>query len=68
MRDLTHTKDITEGKATDAIFNACRANPERKNTEDVSFNWYGGSDMYEAVLRNAEGFVVAIAIVDQFDC
>lgn len=68
MINLTHTKEITEGKAMEAILNACRANEKRVNKGNVTFIAYGpGSAVAQASLRNDQGLVVAIAIVDQFD-
>jgi hypothetical protein len=68
MQNLTHTKEITEGKAMEAIFNACRANPGRKNNDKVTFIQYAeGSPVAHATLRNEQGFVIASAMVDQYD-
>lgn len=66
MKNLTHTADITEGKATEAIFNACRGNEKREAKNGVTFctTVFG----HEAVLRDEFGIVVAIADVDEFDC
>lgn len=66
MHSLTHTKDITETKAMDAIFNACRANPSREAKGNVTFR--PTISGHEAALRNAEGVVIALANVDEFDC
>lgn len=62
------TAGITEGKAVELILNACRANENREDRMNVTFNWFACGHLYEATLRNEEGFVVAIACVDQFDC
>lgn len=47
------------------IFDACRANPEREPRGRVTFRptIYG----HEASLRDAEGIVVTICTVDEFD-
>ena len=66
MRDLT-TLNISEGKAMEAIFNACRANEAREPKGNVTFKRFWSGE-HEAALRDADGVVVAIAIVDQFDC
>lgn len=65
MLNLKHSDAITEGKAMEAIFNACRANPEREPKGNVTFRVtiYG----HEAALRDANGVVVALADVDQYD-
>jgi hypothetical protein len=67
MRELIHTQDITEGKATEAIFNACRANPKREAKGGVTFRMLADGNQHEAALRNDEGVVIALAYVDQFD-
>ena len=68
---------ITEAKAVEAIFDACRANPERatkRNFEKgtcVSFTRLaldvGNGQRYEACLRDAGGVVVALATIDDDD-
>ena len=65
MMNLTHTAAITEGKAMDAIFNACRDNEDRAPKGNVTFTVtiHG----HEAALRDTDGVVVALADVDQFD-
>lgn len=65
MMNLTHTAEITEGKAMEAIFQACRANEARAPKGNVTFRVtiHG----HEAALRDANGVVVALADVDQFD-
>ena len=67
MRELIHTNEITEGKAMDAIFNACRANEKREPTGNVTFLLMANGD-HQATLRNSDLTVIAVAIVDQFDC
>ncbi len=71
MRNLEHTTDITEGAATEAIFDACRANPESETRKvgdyTVSFGIFSNGREHEAAVRNSEGTVVALAIVDEFD-
>ena len=66
MINLETAAHVTESQAIDAIFNACRANPQRVNTERVSFNLLVTGD-YEAALRDADGVVIAIAHVDEYD-
>lgn len=60
------TKNISEGKAADAIFDACRANEQRVNKGGVDFESHG--DGTHMATLHVNGEVVAIAIVDQFDC
>jgi hypothetical protein len=66
MRNI-ETFGITESKAIDLIFNACRANEVREPKGNVSFLLMANGD-HEATLRNAQGMVVAFATVDKFDC
>lgn len=69
MRNLTYLQEkISEGKAMEAIFDACRANKDRVKTKNVSFRLMAWGGEYEATLRDETGIVVAIAIVDEFDC
>lgn len=69
MRNLTRmTEKICEGDAIDCIFNACRANTDRQDKNGVSFTQLINGNEYQAVLRDATGIVIAIAIVDEFDC
>ncbi len=68
MRNLIHTSEITEGKAATAIFNACRSNEKRERTATVTFNQFASGNEWEATLHNANGLVIAIATVDEFDC
>lgn len=66
MRDLQHLPSITEGKAMELILDACRANERRENRQVQGHTvTFMGS---EAVLRDPEGIVVALAYVDNFDC
>ena len=65
MMNLTHTAAITEGKAMQAIFNACRANESRQPKGNVTFT--ATIHGHEAALRDSEGVVIALADVDQFD-
>jgi hypothetical protein len=60
------TLNISESKAIDAIFDACRANEKREPKNGVTFlpMWNGD---YEATLRDQDGVVVAIATVDSMD-
>ena len=78
MNSLTFLAgSITETAATEAIFDACRANPERntvfvgKGETKVSFTRLaldvGIGQRYEACLRNEEGVVVALANIDDSD-
>lgn len=66
MHSIQHSKKANKGIATDAIFNACRANPTRENQGRVSFRLIANGE-HEATLRDAKGVVITIAIVDQFD-
>jgi hypothetical protein len=67
MQNLTHTKAITEGKAMDAIFDACRANEKRLPKNGVSFVLLANGN-HQACLRDSDGVVVALAEVDALDC
>jgi hypothetical protein len=64
MRNLT-TLQISEGEAMQAIFDACRDNPERLPKGLVTFR--PTINGHEAALRNVYGVVVALADVDEFD-
>lgn len=69
MYGIKHTSAITEGKAVDAIFNACRANPDRRDTDTVLFQRATNGE-WQAVLLdrpNEFGVIIATAIVDEFD-
>lgn len=66
MQNLTHAAATTEGKATEAIFNACRANPQRNAKGAVTFRLMANGN-HEAALRDNDGVVIAIAHVDEFD-
>ena len=66
MLNLEHTNDITESRATDAIFDACRANEQRLPKNGVTFRLLVNGN-HEAALRDASGVVVALAEVDHFD-
>lgn len=74
MHSLTHAVSISETLATEIIMNACKNNIERKPYSTpgkpasftVTFNGLY-KDENEAVVRDANGFVVAIASVDKFD-
>ncbi len=65
MMNLTHAATITEGKATEAIFNACRGNEDRAPKGNVTFRVTMTG--HEAALRDADGVVIALANVDEFD-
>jgi inactivated superfamily I helicase len=67
MLNLTHTNAITEGRAMNAIFDACRANEKREPKNGVTFNLLVNGN-HEAALRDADGVVVALAEVDALDC
>lgn len=67
MHSLTHTAQITETAATEAIFNACCANETRADRGNVTFRQFINGNEWEAVLRDASGTVVAMATVDKFD-
>jgi hypothetical protein len=66
MYDIEHASKANIGRNENAIFDACRANPNRENRGRVTFLLLASGD-YEATLRNAEGIVVCIAKVDKFD-
>lgn len=68
MHSLTLHPSITETQATEAIMNACRANPARETRGNVSFLPTPVIGGHEAIVRNAYGIVVALANVDEFDC
>lgn len=72
MYNVQTNEKISEGEAENLIFDACRANEARadwKNAKGfaVSFRLRVDGD-HEAALRNPEGEVVALAVVDAFDC
>lgn len=67
MQNITILAGANEGKATNLIFDACRANKHRINKGDVTFSPLANGN-HEAVLRNEEGRVIALAEVDKFDC
>lgn len=75
MQHLTFAKDLTtETLATEYILHACRANEGRKprftfqenGLTKVTFTELMDGT-HEACLRNADGVVVALANVDEFD-
>ena len=66
MLNLEHTNDITEARAMDAIFDACRANETRQPKNGVTFRLLVNGN-HEAALRDASGVVVALAEVDPLD-
>lgn len=72
MQNVQTSAKITEGKATDFIFDACRANEDRnnwKNAEGYAVTFKRCADgTHEAALRDPCGEVVALANVDSFDC
>ncbi len=72
MHNLEILKDsITEGKATELIFDGCRDNEkreERQLRDGYSIKFYVLIKGCEAVLRDPEGVVVALANVDESDC
>ena len=72
MQNVQTSAKISEGKATDLIFNACRANEARadwKNAEGYAVSFKLRADgTHEAALRDPSGEVVALANVDSFDC
>lgn len=64
-------RDITEGAATEAIFNACRGNGARVDRREntlggVTFERLYGF-VYVATLRDAGGVLLAKAIIDEYD-
>ncbi|ABL96783.1 hypothetical protein BcepF1.052 [Burkholderia phage BcepF1] len=67
MYAIRNTNAITETAAIEAIFNACRSNDARAPKDNVTFRLLANGE-YEATLRDADGVVIAQAIVDKFDC
>lgn len=67
MRDLKiHCVDTTAREATNAIFDACRANESRNPKGLVTF-WKLSNTESFAYLFNKHGVKIATAIVDEFD-
>lgn len=74
MHGLTHAVAISESVATEIIMNACQNNHERNayytpgkpSSFSVTFNSMLNNE-FEAVVRDSNGFTVAVAVVDQFD-
>ncbi len=62
---------IDESMARNLIFDACRANEKRadwKNAEGFKVNFVLFADgNCEAILRNHDGIIVAMAVVDETD-
>lgn len=67
MHSIQHlsTDPAEQDRRETKIFDACRANPNREPRGRVTFR--PTIDGHEATLRNAEGIVVTIATVDEFD-
>lgn len=76
MQNLTHSPEVTETFATNAVFDACRANPERLSkyvchgSAMASFTLLADGT-HEVCIRSdqadLQGVVIALANVDQFD-
>lgn len=66
MYDIQHLDPREPSALENEIFDACRANPKRENRGRVSFRVLV-TGAHEAALRDAEGVVVLIAKVDEFD-
>ena len=74
MHSLTHAVSISETLATEIIMNACKNNKERNAyytpgkpaSFSVTFQSIYNNE-FEAVVRDANGFTVAVAVVDKFD-
>jgi hypothetical protein len=66
MYNLKTLTTVSEHAATDAIFNACRANEKREARHNVTFLLMTNGH-YEAALRGDDGYVVALAAVDEND-
>lgn len=70
MHSLEHSAAITEGQATNVIFDAARANPKRERRDAgsyvVQFSHISGTE-YRATVRDRSGLSVAIAVIDEFD-
>ena len=64
-------KSITEGQATAIILDAARANEERKprtvRGHRIRFE-FRGAGSHTAYVRNPDGCLVAVGVVDTFDC
>lgn len=65
MKNVT-VRGISEGKAIEAIFNACRSNEKREERGNVSFMLCANGS-HEAILRDEAGVVIALANVDEYD-
>ena len=72
MKNIEHSPKVTLSTAMDAIFDACRSNPDRKPCKvgnyTAKFNQCADGTQHIAIIRDAEGEVVALAQVDEFDC
>jgi len=72
MRNIMHSPDLPEAKATALMFNACRGNSRRVPVTlnggefSASFRLLANGD-HEVALRNKDGVTVALALVDQYD-
>lgn len=73
MRNILHSPDLAEAKATALMFNACRGNSRRTAVTlnggefSASFRLLANGE-HEVALRDKNGVTVALAVVDQFDC
>ena len=70
MNNLQHTTGITESRAMDLIFDACRSNTNRndwKNAEGFTVKFTKVAGAWAAVLRDKFGGFAASAKVDEFD-
>lgn len=72
MHRFEHLADqITEGRATDVILDAARANPDREprvvRGYTVTFGIFTNGREYLASVRAEDGTCVATAVVDEFD-
>jgi hypothetical protein len=72
MINLEHSPKVTMSTAMGAIFDACRANPNRLpckfGSYTAKFNQCADGKKHVAIVRDAEGEVIALAQVDEFDC
>lgn len=73
MRNIMHSPDLTEAKATALMFNACRGNSQRVAVTlnggefSASFRLLANGE-HEITVRDKDGTPVAFAVVDKFDC
>jgi len=68
---IEHASNLTEAQAMNIIFNAARGNTKRTTRTvgefTVTFTQFADGNCHEAAARDADGVVVILANVDQFD-